>query len=786
MSFDKITTRIKTLVQHPELPKLDRKIDPAELAQMVIRGIYSGISTSQIDTLAAETAAYMATRHPDWGELASRIAVSNLQKTTEGSFKKLVVTMRNYVNPANGKLSPLYSEELEKIVLKHGDEIEARIKYLRDFKYDYFGFKTLTKSYLLKIDGQIAERPQHMLMRVSLGIHGWDLKSAFATYELMSNLEMTHASPTLFNAGTPRPQCSSCFLLSIVDDSIEGIFETVTRCAKISKLAGGIGLNVHCIRSKGSYIAGTNGTSNGLVPMLKVFNSTARYVDQGGGKRKGAFAIYLELWHADIFDFLDLRKNTGAEEIRCRDLFLALWVSDLFMERVQQGGKWSLMDPDQCPGLYESYGEAHKELYEKYESEGKYVEQIKAQDLWYAIIDAQVETSAPYILFKDACNEKSNQKNLGTIRCSNLCSEIIQYSDKDEVAVCNLASIALSKMVDTTSAEKPFFDHEKLYNVAYQACKNLNRVIDINHYPLVQAQLSNMRHRPMGIGVQGLADALILLRLPFDSEEAKRVNREMMETIYYAALTCSTDLAEKEGPYSTFQGSPASKGILQYDMWGVEPSNRWNWEKLKNRINAYGLRNSLLVALMPTASTSQILGNLECFEPLTSNVFKRTTLAGEFPLINKYLVDDLIKLGMWTEPIRAAIIEADGSIQSIAGIPDEIKTLYRTVWEISQKSLMDMAADRAAFIDQSQSFNVYMSEPSTAKITSAHFYAWKKGLKTGLYYFRQRVAVDPQKDLGVDLSVSVDMPSETVVETKTKKFVYKEPEKSCKDGSCGA
>lgn len=698
--------------------------------------------------------------HPDWGELASRVTVSNLHKTTKSTLLEVAESLYNYVNPLNEKRSPLLSDEVFDLIKNHAGEIEDHIDYKRDYLYSYFGFKTLTRSYLLKVDGQIAERPQHMLMRVSLGIHGTDLDSAFRTYDLMSRLEMTHASPTLFNAGTPHPQCSSCFLLAMTDDSIDGIFETVSRCAKISKYAGGIGLNVHNVRSTGAYVAGTNGTSNGLVPMLNVFNSTARYVDQGGGKRKGAFAVYLEPWHADIFGFLELRKNTGKEEHRCRDLFLGLWVPDLFMERCKQDAMWSLMDPDQCDGLYDSYGDRFREIYERYEAEGKFVRQVRAQKLWYAILEAQIETSSPYLLFKDACNRKSNQKNLGCIRGSNLCSEIIQYTDSQEVAVCNLASIALSKMVVTQSEdslEKMTFDYQRLYDVAYQVTRNLNCVIDVNFYPLKEAQRSNLRHRPVGIGIQGLADAFLLLRLPFDSAEARLLNKEIMETIYFAALTCSNDLARKDGPYETFEGSPTSKGILQFDMWGVKPSARWDWDNLRAKIQEFGLRNSLLVALMPTASTSQILGNLECFEPLTSNLFVRRTLAGEFPVVNKHLVRDLMGLGMWNDQIRTQIIEGNGSVQHIKAIPETLRILYRTVWEISQKALMDMAADRGAFVDQSQSFNVYLESPTFNQLTSAHFYAWEKGLKTGLYYLRQRPAVDALAGLGIDLSMSFDL-----------------------------
>ena len=736
VSYDQILERLTELSSDLE------GVNVLEVAKKVVQGVQSGIKTSELDNLAAETAAYLVTTHHEYETLAARLAISNLQKETEDSFLKTVQTLYSYINPKNNKHSPLVSEELVEVVKKHEEEIQMRIDYKRDFNYDYFGFKTLCRSYLLKIDDHIVERPQHMLMRVSLGIWKDDLEQAFATYDLMSMLQFTHASPTLFNSGTPKPQCSSCFLLTMTEDSIKGIFETLARCAEISKTAGGIGLSVHCIRASGSYIAGTNGISNGLVPLLRVYNNTARYVDQGGGKRKGAFAIYLEPWHADIFDFLDLKKNHGKDEVRARDLFYALWIPDLFMKRVEQKGKWSLMCPDECPGLYDTYGEEFEQLYEKYEKEGKVRRTVEAQELWFAIIESQIETGTPYMLYKDACNKKSNQKNLGTIRSSNLCTEIIQYTSPDEIAVCNLASLALPKFVVSPKDGSPYFDHQAFKQVVMQVTRNLNKVIDVNYYPVKEAETSNKRHRPIGIGVQGLADAFILLRLPFDSEGAARVNREIFETLYFAALTSSNELAKKDGPYTTFQGSPASQGILQYDMWGVTPSSRWDWASLKQSIMQHGLRNSLLIAPMPTASSSQILGNNECFEPYTSNIYQRRVLSGAFTIVNKHLLNDLMKLGLWNNQMKDRIIAAGGSIQSINEIPIELKELYKTVWEIKQRVVVDMAADRGAYIDQSQSLNIFMANPTFKLMTSMHFYGWKKGLKTGMYYLRTRGAAD--------------------------------------------
>lgn len=735
ISFDKILHRIENLSDGLDGVRCET------LAQRVIQGLYDGVKTTELDSLASETAAYLSTTHPDYDRLAARLAVSNLQKETVDDFAALANLLYHYVNPLNGKHSPLLSQETYEIIQQYAGEIQAHLVYERDFQYSYFGFKTLCKSYLLRINGNIVERPQHLLMRVALGIHGTDLENAFRTYDLMSRMVMTHASPTLFNAGTPRPQCSSCFLLQMTADSIDGIYETLGRCARISKNAGGIGLAIHKIRAKESYIAGTNGTSNGIVPMLRVFNNTARYVDQGGGKRKGAFAIYLEPWHADIFDFLDLRKNTGVEEARARDLFYALWVPDLFMRRVKEDGQWSLMCPDQCPGLHKVHSEEFEQLYTRYEREGKASRTIKAQELWTAIVETQMETGTPYMLYKDACNGKSNQQHLGTIQSSNLCTEIIQYTSPDEVAVCNLASIVLKAFVKGGGKD---FDHAGLAEVVHQAVVNLNRIIDRNYYPLEEARVSNLRHRPIGLGVQGLADTFILLRYPFDGPEARGLNREIFETIYYAACQASMELAKRDGPYESYPGSPASRGILQWDMWQApQLSGRWDWAALKADIARWGLRNSLLVAPMPTASTAQIMGNYECFEPIGSNIYVRRTLAGEFPVINQYLVQDLIRLGLWDPDMKNEIVSARGSIQGIDRIPPEIRHLYRTVWEIRQRAIVDMAADRAPFIDQSQSLNIHMAAPTHGKVTSLHFHAWQSGLKTGMYYLRSRPAADP-------------------------------------------
>ncbi len=736
VSFDKITARLRKLCYGLDT----RYVNIIEVAKKVISGLYDGVTTVELDNLAAETAASMATIHPDYALLAARIAVSNLHKETEKSFHKVVHALYHYIDPKTGERAGLISDETYRIVMENKDRLDSAIIHDRDFDFDYFGFKTLERSYLMRMNGKVVERPQHLFMRVAIGIHGEDLEAALETYHLMSERWFIHATPTLFNAGTPKPQLSSCFLLTMTEDSIEGIFETLKRCALISQSAGGIGLSIHNIRATGSYIKGTGGTSNGIIPMLRVFNDTARYVDQGGGKRKGAFAIYLEPWHADIFEFLDLKKNHGKEELRARDLFYALWVPDLFMERVKNDEKWSLFCPNEAPGLFDVYGAKFSVLYHQYEREGRQRRTVRARDLWNAILESQIETGTPYILYKDAANEKSNQKNLGTIRSSNLCTEIIEYTSPDEVAVCNLASIALPKFVRDGA-----FDFQCLYEVTRVVTRNLNKIIDINYYPIPQAERSNRRHRPIGIGVQGLADVFIVLRMPFDSEAARRLNRDIFETIYFAAVTESCALAEKYGPYETFAGSPMSQGLFQFDLWGVRPSDRWDWESLRKRVMELGVRNSLLVAPMPTASTSQILGNNECFEPYTSNLYTRRTLAGEHIVVNKHLMRDLVRLGLWNEEMREAIMAANGSVQGIEAIPKEIRDIYKTAYEISQKVILDMAADRGAFICQSQSLNVFMESPTFAKLSSMHFYAWQKGLKTGMYYLRSKAATDPIK-----------------------------------------
>lgn len=736
VKFDKITARIEKLSYGLD-PNF---VEPVSVAMKVIEGLYDGVSTQDLDNLAAEIAATMTVRHPDYAKLAARIAISNLHKTTSKSFSNTMKRLYTYVDPKTGENAPLVSKEVYGIIKKNAAQLDSTIIYDRDFSYDYFGFKTLERSYLMKLDGKIVERPQHMLMRVSVGIHGDDMEKVVETYNLLSEKWFTHATPTLFNAGTPKPQLSSCFLLTMKDDSIDGIYDTLKQCAKISQSAGGIGLSIHNVRAKGSYIKGTGGVSNGVVPMLRNFDMTARYVDQGGGKRKGSFAIYLEPWHADIFDFLDLKKNHGKEEMRARDLFYALWISDLFMKRVEANEEWTLFCPNECPGLADAYGDDFEKLYEKYEKEGKGRKTVKAQDLWFEVLEAQIETGTPYMLFKDAANKKSNQKNLGTIKSSNLCTEIIEYTAPDEVAVCNLASIALPMYVNEESGE---YDFQRLYDVTYVATKNLNKVIDVNYYPVEEARNSNMRHRPIGLGVQGLADTFIQMRMPFDSEEARKLNKDIFETIYFAAMTASKDLAKVEGTYETFKGSPVSKGIFQYDMWGVTPeSGLWDWDSLKKEVKKHGVRNSLLVAPMPTASTSQILGNNECFEPYTSNIYTRRTLSGEFVIVNKHLMKDLIKRGLWNDDMKNKLIAAKGSVQAINDIPEDIKELYKTVWEISQKAIIDMSADRGAYICQSQSLNIHIQDPNFGKMTSMHFYAWKKGLKTGMYYLRSRAAAD--------------------------------------------
>ena len=738
VKFDKITARIEKLCKG-----LNRDfVEPVKIAQKVIDGLYDGVSTVQLDDLAAEIAASMTTRHPDFAKLAARIAISNLHKVTSESFSNTMKHMYTYVDAKTGENAPLLSSETYGVIKKNAKKLDEAIDYDRDFNYDFFGYKTLERAYLMRLNGKIVERPQHMLMRVSVGIHGDDIEASIETYHLMSEKWFTHATPTLFNAGTPKPQLSSCFLLTMQDDSIDGIYDTLKQCAKISQSAGGIGLSIHNVRATGAYIKGTNGTSNGIIPMLRNFDMTARYVDQGGGKRKGSFAIYLEPWHADIFDFLQLKKNHGKEELRARDLFYAMWISDLFMRRVEENGEWSLFSPDEAKGLEDSYGEAFEKLYEKYEQEGKARKVVKAQDLWFEILEAQIETGTPYILYKDHANRKSNQKNLGTIKSSNLCTEIMEYTSKDEVAVCNLASISLSKFVK----EDKTFDHDKLYEITKVATRNLNKVIDVNYYPVEEARTSNMRHRPIGLGVQGLADAFVMMRLPFESEEAQRLNSEIFETIYFASMEASMELSQADGPYQTYKGSPVSKGIFQFDMWGVTPdSGRWDWYELKQKVKKHGVRNSLLVAPMPTASTSQILGNNECFEPFTSNMYVRRVLSGEFIVANKYLMHDLIGLGLWDEGMMNKIKAENGSIQNIAEIPANIKELYKTVWEISQKTIIDMSADRGAYICQSQSLNIHLMNANFGKMTSMHFYAWKKGLKTGMYYLRTKAATDAIK-----------------------------------------
>ncbi|WP_210462240.1 ribonucleoside-diphosphate reductase subunit alpha [Rufibacter roseolus] len=741
VKFDKITARIEKLCYGLNMTF----VSPIEVAKKVIDGIYDGVTTVELDNLAAETAASLTTKHPDYAILAARIAISSLHKVTQKSFFNTMKQLYTYEDPKTGENASLIAKDVFDVIKKHAAVLDSSIIYDRDYNYDYFGYKTLERSYLLRVNGKVVERPQHMLMRVAVGIHKNDIDAAIETYNLMSEKWFTHATPTLFNAGTPKPQLSSCFLLTMKEDSIPGIYDTLKNCALISQSAGGIGLAAHNIRATGSYIKGTNGTSNGLVPMLKVFNDTARYVDQGGGKRKGAFAIYLEPWHADIFEFLDLRKNHGKEEMRTRDLFLALWTPDLFMKRVEANGDWSLMCPNECPGLSETWGKDFERLYEKYEKEGKARKTIKAQELWFAILEAQTETGTPYMLFKDHANGKSNQQNLGTIKSSNLCTEIIEYTDKDEIAVCNLASLALPRYIKEEKGVKTF-DHQKLYEVTYTVTKNLNKVIDINYYPVPEAKKSNMRHRPIGLGVQGLADAFLQLRMPFESAEAARLNKEIFETIYFAAMTASKDLAKKHGPYETFEGSPISRGIFQFDMWGVTPeSGRWDWEALRQEVVEHGVRNSLLVAPMPTASTSQILGNNEGFEPYTSNIYVRRVLSGEFMVVNKHLLNDLIALGLWNDQMKNAIIAANGSVQGISNIPQNIKDLYKTVWEISQRTIIDMSADRGAYICQSQSLNLHVSNVNFGKLTSMHFHSWKKGLKTGMYYLRTKAAADAIK-----------------------------------------
>jgi len=736
VKFDKITARIVKMCYG-----LDPLVSPEAVAMKVIEGLFDGVTTTQLDNLAAEVAAAKTIDHPDYALLASRIAVSNLHKETKKTFSDVMTDMYNYIDPKTGENASLVAEDVYEVIMENKDRLDSSIIYDRDFRYDYFGFKTLTRSYLMKLKGEIAERPQQMLMRVSVGIHKNDIDSAIKTYNLMSEGWFTHATPTLFNSGTPKPQMSSCFLLTMKEDSITGIYDTLKQCAQISQSAGGIGLAMHNIRATGSYIKGTNGASNGIVPMLRVFNDTARYVDQGGGKRKGSFAMYLEPWHADVFDFLDMKKNHGKEEQRARDLFYALWIPDLFMKRVKENGDWTLMCPHECPGLSDTHSEEFEALYTKYETEGKGRKTIKAQDLWFKILESQIETGTPYMLYKDAANAKSNQQNLGTIKSSNLCTEIIEYTAPDEVAVCNLASLALPKYI----TDEGVFDHDKLFEVTYQATLNLNKIIDGNYYPVEEARNSNMRHRPIGLGVQGLADTFIMLGFPFESDEARALNKEIFETIYYASMTASKDLAKVDGPYESIEGSPVSKGQFQFDMWGVTPTNRWEWDVLRDEVKEHGVRNSLLLAPMPTASTAQILGNNECFEPYTSNVYTRRVLSGEFIIVNKHLLKDLVKEGLWNKEMRQKIMITNGSVQNIDEVPQRLKDLYKTAWEISQKAIVDLAADRGAYICQSQSLNIFMENANFGKLTSMHFYGWEKGLKTGMYYLRTKAATDAIK-----------------------------------------
>jgi ribonucleoside-diphosphate reductase alpha chain len=741
VAFDKILERVKKLGQEAGI-----HINFSSLVMKVIDQLYDTIPTAKIDELAAEQCASLSTNHPDYATLSARIIISNHQKNTDPIFSNVMKRLYEFTD-SKGQNKSLVSQKLWDFTHHYSEELNQMIDHERDYLIDYFGFKTLERAYLFRVNNTIVERPQHMWMRVAVGIHG-DLNNTDSlslvkeTYDLMSQKFFTHATPTLFNAGTPRPQMSSCYLIAMEDDSIDGIFNTLKDCAHISKWAGGIGLHIHNIRAKGSHIQGTNGTSNGLVPMLRVFNNTARYVDQGGNKRNGSFAIYLEPWHADVEDFLELKKNHGDEELKARDLFYALWICDLFMERVKENAKWSLLCPHECPGLSDVYGDKFKELYENYEAAGKVRKTVNARDLWFKILDSQMETGTPYILYKDAANSKSNQQNLGTIKSSNLCCEIIEYSDANETAVCNLASIALPAFVNEKTRE---FDYDKLHEVTKVVTNNLNRVIDVNFYPTEKTKNSNFKHRPIGIGVQGLADAFILMDIPFHSEAAKNVNKLIFETIYHGALEKSNESSILLGAYSSFEGSPASKGILQFDMWNTAPTERYDWTTLKESIIKGGLRNSLLVAPMPTASTSQILGFNECFEPFTSNLYSRRTLAGEFVVVNKYLMKELIQLGQWNEQIKNNIIANKGSVQQLTVLSEHIREKYKIVWEMPMKHLIDMAADRGAFICQSQSLNLWMEDPTYNSLTSMHFYSWKKGLKTGIYYLRRKAKHQAQQ-----------------------------------------
>ena len=774
VKFDKISSRIRKLTYALN----EDYVDYFQVAQKVISGLYDGVTSTELDQLSAETAASMITTHPDYGKLAARIIITSLYKDVSKEFSVVAKQLYDYINPVTNEPAGLISDDVYAVIEKHATELNAMIVHDRDFNFDYFGYKTLEKSYLLKRNNKPAETPQQMYMRVSVGIWRDNLEMVQKTYDLLSQGLFTHATPTLFNSGTKRPQMSSCFLLDIDDDSIPGIYKTLSDCAKISQSAGGIGINIHKIRAKGSYIKGTNGWSSGIVPMLRVFNETARYVDQGGGKRKGSIAVYLEPWHGDVFDFLDLRKNHGKEEMRTRDLFLALWIPDLFMKRVEEDGVWTLFSPESVPGLIDAYdtpeNKAFTELYEKYEAEGKGLKTVKARELWEKVLTSQIETGTPYMLYKDAANFKSNQKNLGTIKSSNLCTEILEFTDKNETAVCNLASIALPRYVviptgKVREKDKKLrkFDFQKLYEVTYQATVNLNQVIDVNFYPTEETQNSNFKHRPIGLGVQGLADTFAMLGIAFESDEARKLNQDIFETIYFAALTASKDLAKIHGAYSSFPGSPASQGLLQYNLWGLNEndlSGLWDFSALKAEIKDYGLRNSLLVAPMPTASTAQILGNNECFEPFTSNLYKRNTLSGEYAIVNKHLVEDLVNNGLWTDNVRMKLFINNGSVQEIEEIPADIREVYKTVWEMKGKSILEMARDRNYFIDQSQSLNMFMAEPTMTKLSSAHFYGWKLGLKTGMYYLRTKPKASAMKGLGIDTSSMQALDKALVVE----------------------
>jgi ribonucleoside-diphosphate reductase alpha chain len=774
VKFDKISSRIRKQTYALN----EDYVDYFQVAQKVISGLYDGVTSTELDQLSAETAASMITTHPDYGKLAARIIITSLYKGVAKEFSVVAKQLHEYINPVNNEPAGLISDDVYAVIEKHATELNAMIVHDRDFNFDYFGYKTLEKSYLLKRNNKPAETPQQMYMRVSVGIWRDNLEMVQKTYDMLSQGLFTHATPTLFNSGTKRPQMSSCFLLDIDDDSIPGIYKTLSDCAKISQSAGGIGINIHKIRAKGSYIKGTNGWSSGIVPMLRVFNETARYVDQGGGKRKGSIAVYLEPWHGDVFDFLDLRKNHGKEEMRTRDLFLALWIPDLFMKRVEEDGVWTLFSPESVPGLIDAYdtpeNKAFTELYEKYEAEGKGLKTVKARELWEKVLTSQIETGTPYMLYKDAANYKSNQKNLGTIKSSNLCTEILEFTDKNETAVCNLASIALPRYVviptgKVREKDKKLrkFDFQRLYEVTYQATVNLNQVIDVNFYPTEETKVSNFKHRPIGLGVQGLADTFAMIGVAFESDEARKLNKDIFETIYFAALTASKDLAKEHGSYASFEGSPASQGSLQYDLWGISEndlSGLWDFAALKEEIKEFGLRNSLLVAPMPTASTAQILGNNECFEPFTSNLYKRNTLSGEYAIVNKHLVEDLVNNGLWTDNVRMKLFINNGSVQEIEEIPADIREVYKTVWEMKGKSILEMARDRNYFIDQSQSLNMFMAEPTMTKLSSAHFYGWKLGLKTGMYYLRTKPKASAMKGLGIDTSTMQTLDKVLVVE----------------------